>query len=578
MQSRSYRMVDSIRQNSWAGPRKNLRFKMFRFRSFRTLAAGSSLISVSAASVFHKSSDSTDNNKNAAFSLHSFTLAAATVTRCSRAISTGVSIIGDYKYSLRTSLIRGMSSDDVDTLKSQVHLRSAHKLVKLARENGGVYIKFGQHLSALVYLVPPEYTETLRVLQDNCPVSSREQIDEVFQQDLGQSLDQTFQEFKFPPVGSASLAQVHEAILKDGVRVAVKVQHPSIQMYAEIDMAMTSGIAKVVKTLFPEFELDWLADETRINLPREIDFTIEAHNSKQLASFIKEDKDFKHQLHVPHIYWATTKILCMEFVDGRRIDDRRYLQENHVDAGKVARALTDSFNRMIFKYGFVHCDPHPGNVFIKADRRFKNGFKIYLLDHGLYRHLDEEFRAQYAKIWVALIAGDEKKIQQCSKYFGGDDDYYRLLSSIMTARSWDALSSSAIHTQRTPEELKKIQENASKFAQRIAELLAKVPRPLLLLLKTNDLLRSVDQTLTDGGPYGQIYTAISTLKIAHRTIYDHRRQVAIEESRKITGLFSHFLSLIRVKLSNWVLGVRLQLVLAKLSCTQLLAQMWYMTM
>jgi aarF domain-containing kinase len=201
-------------------------------------------------------------------------------------------------------------------------------------------------------------TDIVSELQDTCPQSPMDAVNSVFQRDLGLDLGDVFDEFDATPIGSASLAQVHRATLKDGRVVAVKVQHYFLDDYAAIDIEATYRLTHMIKRIFPEFDLEWLADETKLNLPRELDFRIEAANSKRFYG------NHRHhvELHVPEVYWATKRILCMEFIDGARVDDLEFMKKHGIDARSVARSLMDIFNESIFEYGFVHRYYYPRRI------------------------------------------------------------------------------------------------------------------------------------------------------------------------------------------------------------------------
>jgi predicted unusual protein kinase regulating ubiquinone biosynthesis (AarF/ABC1/UbiB family) len=113
---------------------------------------------------------------------------------------------------------------------------------------------------------------------------------------------------------------------------------------------------------------------------------------------------------VPRIFWdlSTDRVLVMEYCEGGQVDDIAYMREHGISVNEVTRKLGDMYSEMIFTHGFVHCDPHPGNVLVTKD----NGqVKIVLLDHGLYQRLTDEFRIDYAKLWLAMIGGDVEKIK-----------------------------------------------------------------------------------------------------------------------------------------------------------------------
>uniref|UniRef100_A0A2P2L481 Putative ABC1 protein At2g40090 n=1 Tax=Rhizophora mucronata TaxID=61149 RepID=A0A2P2L481_RHIMU len=172
--------------------------------------------------------------------------------RLARDAVTAASIAFDYEYSL-WGLPEG--SIERSKVKHEVHLRSAHKLQELCFRNGGIYIKLGQHIGQLEYLVPQEYVQIMRdSMLNKCPISSYDQVCDVFKKELGETPDKIFKEFDPVPIASASLAQVHVAKMLDGQRVAVKVQHTHMTDTAAADNAVVGFLVNTLHSLFPSFD------------------------------------------------------------------------------------------------------------------------------------------------------------------------------------------------------------------------------------------------------------------------------------------------------------------------------------
>ncbi|RQX73353.1 ABC1 family protein [Toxoplasma gondii CAST] len=204
--------------------------------------------------------------------------------RCARAAWCVACICVDYKLCGNTDM-------------SGSHARSAQRLLKLAEANRGVYIKLGQHAAAMVYLLPPAYTETLSVLQSEAPASSLEDVYSVLQKDLGvEDLAEVFEEFDPQPVGAASLAQVHFARLRDGSPVAVKVQHREVAELARADAQVVKRLEEVAERVFPEVKLRWLSELLEKNLPQEIDFLHEAANAERLRALLDKQQPLSFSL------------------------------------------------------------------------------------------------------------------------------------------------------------------------------------------------------------------------------------------------------------------------------------------
>lgn len=461
----------------------------------------------------------------------------------------------DYKLNYPSE---GTSQGDSDTApgvqlaRDTVHERAARRLLHLIERNGGIYIKVGQHLSALEYILPPIYCRLLSILHSQAPQSSAQEVALVWSQEFANrlrgreeramsgdqqlnndfSLESVFSEFDPVPIGAASLAQVHRARLRStGECVAVKVQHARLQHSIVADITTISILVSVVKRLFPEFDFEWIADELRTNLPRELDFESEAHNAERATrNFALSGYGAGRYLRIPRIYWQYTskRVLCMEYLPGVKASEREAILSMGIDCAALSDSITKIFSEMIFIHGFVHCDPHPGNLLVrKADRggavssprsspwsclpilwfgrhftalRRSCPFEVVLLDHGLYRELPDSFRMAYARLWRAVIDADEPGMQRAALDLGGGDAY-RLFTCILTRRSWRSVSSpGSISRVQSQEEAAEMLAKAPQYLGRVAELLARLPRPLLLLLKTNDLLRHLERALMRSGP------------------------------------------------------------------------------
>ncbi|KAI7817296.1 ubiquinone biosynthesis protein [Gamsiella multidivaricata] len=384
---------------------------------------------------------------------------------------------------------------------SALHKRSADRLREMLSKNGGIYIKLGQHLASLKYLLPDEWTTAMEPLQDRCTPSSIETIQALFHSDLGQPMSEFFSSFDLEPIGVASLAQVHRARLLDGREVAVKIQHPALTEFSTIDIKTVAALTNFIAYVFPEFEFTWLSDEMQTSLPRELNFNIEAANAARVAANFDQARaeGSKSTIKIPDVIWSRKRVLVMEFMTGSRIDNLPYLKANNIKVSEVSNEMARTFSQMIYKDGFVHCDPHPGNVMIRPTppgSPSPRNFEIILLDHGLYRELTPEFRLDYAHLWTAIIASDEEEIKYRALKLGGTDAY-QLFSSILTGRDWSVVQDAQLTRRaRSKDEIVMLAGDVSgnKIAD-IAGILAKVPRDLLLLFKTNDLLRALDEDL-----------------------------------------------------------------------------------
>ena len=402
------------------------------------------------------------------------------------------------------------------------------------------------------YLLPLEWTQTFIPLQDKCPVSSFDSIEEMFRNDTGEEISDIFSDFAPEPIGAASLAQVHLARVKEtGQKVAVKVQHPALAEWANLDLSLTSFTFSTLKRFFPEYDLEWLSSEMELSLPQELDFEMEGNNARRAKEYFSHIPELP--LVIPDVLWANKRILVMENVSGHRPDDLDYLDSNGIDRDEVSAALARIFNEMIFGTDApLHCDPHGGNIAIRKNthRRGAN-FDVILYDHGLYRDIPQELRRSYAKLWLAVIDADVPRMRKYAKEVAGiNDEQFPLFASAITGRDYRVLTKSVAAT-RTEEEKKNINNALGEgMLQQLVQLLGQVPRIILLILKTNDLTRSLDENLhTKQGP---MRTFLILARYCSRTVFEEE----VEEIQKrgsmfwpgnMLGLFGAWLGYFRVE-------------------------------
>ncbi|XP_041810533.1 aarF domain-containing protein kinase 1 [Chelmon rostratus] len=472
------------------------------------------------------------------------------VIRFGRAAATTAVISYDYVTAFRHV---EYGTEEYWALKSKVHLRSAERLRDLCCANRGTFIKVGQHLGALDYLLPEEYTSTLKVLHSRAPQSSMEEIRQVIREDLGKELSELFVSFEEKPQGAASLAQVHKAVLHDGKTVAVKVQHPKVQRQSSKDIVVMEVLMRVVHWLFPDFAFMWLVEEAKKNMPLELDFLNEGHNAERVAKMLA----YFPFLKVPIIHWhlCTKRILTMEFVDGGQVNDRDYMKKHGISVNEISENLGKIYSEMIFVHGFVHCDPHPGNVLVRKCPRSKKT-EIVLLDHGLYQVLQPDFRLDYCQLWQALIKGDMPGVERYSRRLGAGA-LYPLFACVLTARSWTAVNAGISSVPVTHSEDVEIRTNAALYLPQISELLNRVPRQMLLLLKTNDLLRGIETILQTRASSSSF---ISMSRCCIRTIASHKRSKAQSRRKRLQIMLAESFNLWRLtiyELLLWVKGSKL---------------------
>uniref|UniRef100_A0A0N5CH68 Protein kinase domain-containing protein n=1 Tax=Strongyloides papillosus TaxID=174720 RepID=A0A0N5CH68_STREA len=436
----------------------------------------------------------------------------------------GQKVFVDYKLSLR-GLEKG--TDDYNKSIKETHKRSAEKILKLCQLNGGTFIKMGQLIAVMEYLIPQEYTSTLGELFSAAPKTEFDDVKRLVEKNLKKPMDEVFSSFDREPIGSASLGQVHIATLKDtNEKVAVKVQHPKVLLRSNIDLKTMEFFAVAAKNLFPDFNLMWLVEETKQNLPKELDFLHEAKNADAVRRM------FSHLtfLKVPEIKYnyCTKQILTMEFCEGKQINDIEYLKRENINVHDICSKIGRLFSEMIFSKGYIHADPHPGNLLVSKDKK-TGKVQLVLLDHGLYSTLKDNFRVMYSELWLSLMKPDLKEVKRISTEMGVGE-LYDLFACIITMRSWESIQQGIKNKKKDEKEVEHIKSYATQLASRINEVLANMPREMLLILKTNDLLRSIEYKL---GVSNRADSFIEMARFCTSSVY-------VEKLRKVDNTFSYF--------------------------------------
>ena len=265
---------------------------------------------------------------------------------------------------------------------------------------GPTFVKLGQLLSTRSDLLPPAYTEALARLQDDVEPFPYEEVERLIESELGVRLQKLFPEFDRVPVAAASLGQTHRARLRDGRAVAVKVQRPGIRQRFIEDLAAISEVAAFLDQrteMGRRYEFQATVDELRRNLFRELDYLSEARNLRRLALNLA----FFERLVVPlpHEDYSTSRVLTMDFIEGRKITDMSPLGLTEVDGPALADQLFRAYLKQILVDGFFHADPHPGNVLLTDDRR------VALIDLGMTASIAPHLQEELLTLLLAVVDG-----------------------------------------------------------------------------------------------------------------------------------------------------------------------------
>lgn len=276
---------------------------------------------------------------------------------------------------------------------SPVNLRKAFE------ELGPTFIKIGQILSTRPDILSEEYIIELQKLQDNTPFCPYEEIKNIFYKEVKKDINDVFNEFEKIPIASASIAQAHRGVLKDGRKVIVKIQRPHIEEDMELDIAILKRIVSLTKVKFKDTLIDPLdaLDEILLSTRKELNFKNEA---RCIEKFRELNEDVKF-VSCPNIVWEFTskRIIVMEYIDGIKISDINLLEDEGYDLNDIGKKLALSYFKQIFKDGFFHGDPHPGNIIVKDS-------KIYYIDFGIMGVLSSDIKKALNDVIISIAFND----------------------------------------------------------------------------------------------------------------------------------------------------------------------------
>ncbi|KAH8299586.1 hypothetical protein KR044_003257, partial [Drosophila immigrans] len=432
--------------------------------------------------------------------VNDFTYSGSSV-RFVRSVKTAVLIACDY-------LRLDESDAEYQTKIKALHQKSADRLLETCLLNGGLYIKVGQGFAAINHILPIEYTSTLAKLQDECLPTSKEDIQKVFRNDFGQLPEDVYQEFDYKPVAAASLAQVFKARLHSGEQVAVKVQYSDLQKRFISDVATIIFLQDIIELVFKDYNFGWIMNDLRKNLVQELNFVQEGQNAERCA------RDLKKLSYVvlPKIYWPQTKtrVLTMEWMDGYKIGDVAAIKKQNISLIDVDNKLYELFAEQIFRTGFVHADPHPGNIFVRKNTR-SGRVEIVLLDHGLYEELPEKVRGPLCEFWEATVLRDESKMKVAANKIDVVD--YVKFAEVLFQQPLK-LRRGPIRSKLTQEELDHIRKVAQENFDVIMSTLKEMPRSMLFVIRNLNTVRSI------GDKHGNVVNRPKVMaRYAQRCLY-----------------------------------------------------------
>jgi len=284
-------------------------------------------------------------------------------------------------------------------LPTEVRIRMA------LTEMGATFIKLGQVLSTRPDVVGPTLAQELSALQEDTPADPPDVVRVLIESELHRPIQELFAEFDAKAFASASIGQVHRARLSDGRRVVVKVLHHHIENKIATDLDIIMALAELGEKYSAElrnYRPRAVTLEFRRTLLRELDFRRELRNLQEFIRNFQGDRTVRFPM--PHPALSSRRVLTLDYLEGIRIADTCRLRSEGHDLGEIARRGANVVLNMIFRDGFYHADPHPGNLLVLADSA------IGVLDCGMVGRIDDNMRDAFTTMLLAAITRDTSQL------------------------------------------------------------------------------------------------------------------------------------------------------------------------
>jgi ubiquinone biosynthesis protein len=295
----------------------------------------------------------------------------------------------------------------------RLHAKNAQRFNDVCISHGGGFLKVGQLLSSRPDLLPHVWVETLSVLQDDVPAEDEHRIIAILEEEIGVCLDEAFRHFERTPIASASIGQVHRAVLTDETIVAVKVQRPSIDAVIQLDMRILVSFLEAMKTSLPPADYETIVTEVRTTISAEVDYDAERAHTSAVGDYLATLQGVRAPK--PIGSHQSKRVLVTEFIGGEKItsildrlaEARRAVDESaHLELSRLVNKLIEAYARQMLELGRFQADPHPGNLLVEPNNT------LVILDFGCTKIIKADVRRAYAQLLQAFFVQDTKRVSQ----------------------------------------------------------------------------------------------------------------------------------------------------------------------
>lgn len=313
----------------------------------------------------------------------------------------------------QSDIVKQLELEQPQIEESQVSGEKAENLPKDLEKLGPTYVKLGQFLSTRPDFLPPAYIDALARLQDNVEPIPEGEIEKIITSELGIRLSKAFDKFEIQPMASASIGQVHYAVLKGGQPVAVKIQRPDIRDKIFNDLDAFEEVASFLEKntdLGKQLMLKATLEEFRKVILHELDYKQEAQNLLTLSKNLEEFDSLI--VPVPVEDYTSSRVLTMDFIKGKNVSKLTPLGQLEIDGSALAEDLFKAYLKQVLIDGFYHADPHPGNIYITDTGN------LALLDLGMTARLSENMQGKLIRLLIAVSEGNGEKAAEFALAIG----------------------------------------------------------------------------------------------------------------------------------------------------------------